>query len=60
MVATTSGSWRGERRLWLTTEVRHLNDLSRRHSDIVVETAAAWLADPDENTQMRAGGLRGR
>jgi 3-methyladenine DNA glycosylase AlkC len=28
----------------------HLNDLSRNHPDIVVETAAAWLRSPDENT----------
>ncbi|GGK69469.1 hypothetical protein Sme01_14980 [Sphaerisporangium melleum] len=28
----------------------HLNDLSRQHPDIVLETATAWLADPDENT----------
>jgi 3-methyladenine DNA glycosylase AlkC len=28
----------------------HLNDLSRQQPDLVVETAAAWLADPDENT----------
>ncbi|WP_405574938.1 DNA alkylation repair protein [Streptomyces sp. NBC_01167] len=29
----------------------HLNDLSRRQPDLVVETAAAWLADPDDNTE---------
>ncbi|MEN8649608.1 DNA alkylation repair protein [Streptomyces sp. 21So2-11] len=28
----------------------HLNDLSRNHPDLVVETAGAWLAAPDENT----------
>jgi hypothetical protein len=28
----------------------HLNDLSRQQPDIVVDTAARWLADPDENT----------
>lgn len=28
----------------------HLNDLSRENADLVVETAAAWLAEPDENT----------
>ncbi|WP_434592866.1 DNA alkylation repair protein [Streptomyces sp. A5-4] len=28
----------------------HLNDLSRNHSDLVVETAGAWLAAPDETT----------
>ena len=28
----------------------HLNDLSRDNADIVLETAAAWLAEPDENT----------
>jgi 3-methyladenine DNA glycosylase AlkC len=37
----------------------HLNDLSRQHADIVVETARAWLADPDENTaRLVARGLR--
>jgi 3-methyladenine DNA glycosylase AlkC len=29
----------------------HLNDLSRQHADIVVETARAWMAEPDENTE---------
>ena len=29
----------------------HLNDLSRNHPDLVVETAAAWLAVPDDNTR---------
>lgn len=28
----------------------HLNDLSRDHSDLVVQTATRWLADPDTNT----------
>jgi 3-methyladenine DNA glycosylase AlkC len=28
----------------------HLNDLSRDHADLVVDTARAWLAAPDENT----------
>jgi 3-methyladenine DNA glycosylase AlkC len=28
----------------------HLKDLSRRHPDIAIETAAGWLAAPDENT----------
>ena len=28
----------------------HLNDLSRDHAALVVETAARWLAAPDENT----------
>ncbi len=28
----------------------HLNDLSREHGDLVVEVAAGWLAEPDENT----------
>ncbi|MHA6764158.1 DNA alkylation repair protein [Streptacidiphilus sp. PAMC 29251] len=28
----------------------HLNDLSRQQPDLVVETAAGWLAVPDENT----------
>jgi len=28
----------------------HLNDLSRQQPAIVVETARAWLADPDDNT----------
>lgn len=28
----------------------HLNDLSRDHPDLVVDTAARWLAAPDENT----------
>jgi len=28
----------------------HLNDLSRDHADLVDETAARWLADPDANT----------
>jgi 3-methyladenine DNA glycosylase AlkC len=28
----------------------HLNDLSRQQPDLVVDTAAAWLADPDDNT----------
>ncbi|MGP4019084.1 DNA alkylation repair protein [Saccharopolyspora sp. 5N708] len=37
----------------------HLNDLSRQQPDIVVETAAAWLADPDENTARQVkNGLR--
>jgi 3-methyladenine DNA glycosylase AlkC len=29
----------------------HLNDLSRNHADLVVETAAAWLDAPDDSTQ---------
>jgi hypothetical protein len=28
----------------------HLNDLSRRHGDLVVATAAGWLAEPDRHT----------
>jgi 3-methyladenine DNA glycosylase AlkC len=28
----------------------HLNDLSREHPDLVVETAAAWLGEPGEHT----------
>ncbi|MCG8914289.1 DNA alkylation repair protein [Actinokineospora sp. PR83] len=28
----------------------HLNDLSRDHPDLVVDTAAGWLAEPDGNT----------
>ena len=28
----------------------HLNDISRFHPEVVVETAASWLAAPDENT----------
>lgn len=28
----------------------HLNDLSRQHPEIVVDTAARWLSDPDANT----------
>ncbi|GAA3385887.1 DNA alkylation repair protein [Cryptosporangium minutisporangium] len=28
----------------------HLNDVSRQHPDLVVETATAWLAAPDANT----------
>jgi 3-methyladenine DNA glycosylase AlkC len=28
----------------------HLNDLSRRHAGLVVETAARWLGRPDHNT----------
>ncbi|APU22001.1 DNA alkylation repair protein [Actinoalloteichus sp. GBA129-24] len=29
----------------------HLNDLSREQPELVVATAAEWLADPDENTE---------
>lgn len=29
----------------------HLNDLSRQNPDLVVETARAWLAQPDANTR---------
>ncbi|WP_035857564.1 DNA alkylation repair protein [Cryptosporangium arvum] len=29
----------------------HLNDLSRNHPELVVSTAAGWLAAPDENTE---------
>ncbi|WP_125776038.1 DNA alkylation repair protein [Antribacter gilvus] len=29
----------------------HLNDLSRRSPDLVVETAGAWLAEPGENAE---------
>lgn len=37
----------------------HLNDLSRQHADIVVETARDWMANPDENTaRLVARGLR--
>jgi len=37
----------------------HLNDLSRQNAGVVVETARAWLADPDENTaRLAAHGLR--
>jgi len=37
----------------------HLNDLSRQQAAIVVETARAWLAQPDENTaRLVAHGLR--
>ena len=28
----------------------HLNDLSRHHPDLVIDTAATWLADPDAHT----------
>lgn len=28
----------------------HLNDLSRHHADLVVDTATRWLAEPDANT----------
>lgn len=28
----------------------HLNDLARQNPDLVVEVAARWLAEPDENT----------
>ncbi|GHH40181.1 DNA alkylation repair protein [Lentzea cavernae] len=28
----------------------HLNDISRRHPDVVVATAAGWMAEPDVNT----------
>lgn len=28
----------------------HLNDLSRQHAEIVVDTAARWLAESDDNT----------
>jgi 3-methyladenine DNA glycosylase AlkC len=33
----------------------HLNDISRGHPELVVETATAWLADPDENTERLVG-----
>jgi 3-methyladenine DNA glycosylase AlkC len=37
----------------------HLNDLSRQQPQLVVETAAVWLRDPDENTaRLVAHGLR--
>jgi 3-methyladenine DNA glycosylase AlkC len=37
----------------------HLNDLSRQHPDIVVETARQWMSQPDENTErLVARGLR--
>ncbi|MCI2420258.1 DNA alkylation repair protein [Saccharopolyspora sp. K220] len=37
----------------------HLNDLSRQQPELVVETAAAWLADPDDNTaRLVKNGLR--
>jgi 3-methyladenine DNA glycosylase AlkC len=37
----------------------HLNDLSRQHPAIVVETARAWLAEPDGNTlRLVTHGLR--
>jgi 3-methyladenine DNA glycosylase AlkC len=37
----------------------HLNDLSRQQPAVVVETARAWLAQPDENTaRLVAHGLR--
>lgn len=29
----------------------HLNDISRDHPDLVVETAARWMAAPDANTE---------
>lgn len=29
----------------------HLNDLSRDHSELVVEIAGRWMSDPDVNTQ---------
>ena len=29
----------------------HLNDLSRDHADLVVDTARRWLADPDTTTE---------
>lgn len=32
----------------------HLNDLSRNHPALVVSTAAAWLAEPDANTEKLA------
>jgi len=37
----------------------HLNDLSRQHPEIVVETAKQWMSQPDENTgRLVAHGLR--
>ncbi|WP_396599684.1 DNA alkylation repair protein [Frigoribacterium sp. R86507] len=33
----------------------HLNDLSRGHPDIVVDTARSWLAAPDGNTERLVG-----
>ncbi|MFC7639873.1 DNA alkylation repair protein [Streptosporangium lutulentum] len=37
----------------------HLNDLSRQQPDLVVETAAAWLSEPDEHTaRLVRNGLR--
>ncbi|CAN5196293.1 DNA alkylation repair protein [soil metagenome] len=37
----------------------HLNDLARQQPEIVVETATAWLEDPDENTlRLVTRGLR--
>jgi 3-methyladenine DNA glycosylase AlkC len=37
----------------------HLNDLSRENAELVVATAAGWLAEPDENTlRLVTRGLR--
>ncbi|RFA18849.1 DNA alkylation repair protein [Subtercola boreus] len=37
----------------------HLNDLSRQHPEIVVETARQWMSQPDENTgRLVSHGLR--
>jgi 3-methyladenine DNA glycosylase AlkC len=33
----------------------HLNDLSRDHADLVVDTARRWMAAPDENTGRLVG-----
>ncbi|SHN33875.1 DNA alkylation repair protein [Cryptosporangium aurantiacum] len=46
-----SALYRDESEYVRRSVANHLNDLSREHPDLVVETAAAWLSAPDANTE---------
>jgi 3-methyladenine DNA glycosylase AlkC len=45
-----SALYRDESEYVRRSVANHLNDLSRHHPELVVQTATAWLAAPDENT----------
>ncbi|MEV4376032.1 DNA alkylation repair protein [Streptosporangium sp. NPDC049644] len=50
-VPVISALYRDESEYVRRSVANHLNDLSRERPDLVIETAAAWLADPDGNTR---------
>jgi 3-methyladenine DNA glycosylase AlkC len=54
-----SALYRDESEYVRRSVANHLNDLARQQPEIVVETATAWLNDPDDNTlRLVTRGLR--